>query len=77
MNPLHLGAEGGGGGGAPAAHPLGAAPTTPVSGEGVVWQSHFDGTDVWFTSSAGDAAWELPPGAALAPGDQGGGGGRS
>jgi hypothetical protein len=33
----------------------------------VVWQQHSDDAgDVWFTSSAGDTAWELPPGAALA-----------
>ncbi len=33
----------------------------------VVWQQHSDDAgDVWFTSSTGDSAWALPPGAALA-----------
>jgi hypothetical protein len=39
--------------GAPAAAPL--------------WRRESDGADVWYKSSAGDTAWELPPGAALAP----------
>ena len=32
----------------------------------VVWQRHSDTSgDVWFTSSAGETAWELPSGAVL------------
>jgi hypothetical protein len=34
----------------------------------VVWQRHSDATgEVWYTSSSGDTAWDLPQGAALLP----------
>jgi sugar lactone lactonase YvrE len=51
-------------------HGLGAGAQRVVSAEGpaadVVWQRMSDSSgDVWFTSSAGDTAWVLPPGARL------------
>ena len=48
-------------------NPLAPTPPAPPAADAVpVWQRHSDGGDVWFTSSAGDTAWELPPGAVLA-----------
>jgi len=62
-----LAASGGGGGEQDPAvvmvNPLTSVVPAPPATE--VWQRHSDGGDVWFTSSAGHTAWELPPGAAL------------
>ena len=42
------------------------APTTAAAA--VVWQLQSDASgDMWYTSSAGETAWELPPGAVLLP----------
>ena len=35
------------------------------SGSGVVWQRHSDEADVWYVSSEGETAWDLPAGAVL------------
>ena len=49
------------------ATPAPAAAGEPPSNDNT-WTRHSDGHgDVWFTNASGDAAWELPPGAALAP----------
>ena len=38
----------------------------PAAVAAVVWQRHSDTSgDVWYTSSAGETAWELPSGAVL------------
>jgi hypothetical protein len=50
-----------------AVNPLAVAPAAAAGVAAPVWQRHSDGADVWYTSSAGDTAWELPLGAALAP----------
>ncbi len=48
-------------------NPLAPTPSAPPAADAApVWQRHSDGGDVWFSSSAGDTAWELPPGAVLA-----------
>jgi hypothetical protein len=65
--------EGPGGGGAEplfvvTLNPLGERAAAAAAPAAVVWSRHRDDVDTWYTSSAGDTAWRLPPGAALAPG---------
>ena len=46
------------------APPVSAPPLQP-GGAAQTWERHEDAGDVWYVSSAGDTAWELPSGAVL------------